>query len=268
MRGRLLIVTFFSTVVISSIFMLVDNAYAFLATSTSFDMYQVISGVGAGSYSAWSTSSSFSEVGDNEPITASSSGGSLILNSGLLWDIVSVKSLSGGTTLSFTVDSATENFPTLTPGKLVATTSILSVTTNSSTGYNVTVVRNDSTGTMKLGSTYIPDATAWVPGGNCTTAGNGAASTTGTYEPTLEFRVRQAGTDSSAYCSAWWGTDDTSANARFAGIPPTTAQKIITRSTSFSGASVSYVLYNLDVPSIQKNGTYSGGITYTASTGP
>ena len=69
MRGRLFIVTFFATVVISSIFMLVDNAYAFLATSTSFEIDQVISGAGAGPYSAWSTSSSFSEVGDNEAIT-------------------------------------------------------------------------------------------------------------------------------------------------------------------------------------------------------
>jgi len=266
MNARLFIVTFFATVVLASIFMFVDNVYAFIATSTNFTVYQVISGITGSSTFSWSTSSNFMEVGDSEAVTGSSTGTNFVLNSGLLWDIVGEKNAaSSSASLTFTVDSNTESFPALSPGILVATTSILSVTTNSSTGYNVTVSRNDVTGTMSKSGTYIPDATAWSPGANCTLAGNAMASTTSTYEPTLEFRVRQNGTTD--YCSAWWGSDDTTANALFAGIPATAA-KIITRSSATSGADVSTVLYNLDAPTIQPTGTYSGGITYTASTGP
>lgn len=265
MNARLLIVTFFATAAIFSIFVLTENAYAFLATSTSFMMYQDISGIAGSSTVPWSTGGSFMEIGDNEAVTGSSTGTSFILNSGLLWDIVGSKSALSGSSLTFVVDSGTENFPNLSPGVLVATSSVLYVSTNNSSGFNVTIARNDSTGTMSKSGTYIPDKTAWSPGASCTNAGNATASSTG--EQSLQFRVRQGGTDASNYCSSWWGSDDTSANALFAGIP-SSAQKIITRSSATSGYSASHVLYNLDVPSTQKTGTYSGAITYTASTGP
>lgn len=271
MRGRLLIVSFCATVLIAGLFMFLDNAFfvedalAFTSTTTGFTVYQVLNAMSTGAANPWSTSTSFMEIGDDEPVIGTSTGGTFNLYSGLLWDIVGLKN-AASTTLTFTVDSNSETFPTLTPGILVATSSILSVSTNNSSGFNVTIARNDTTGTLSKSGTYIPDKSPnWSPGATCATAGNASASSTS--EASLQFRVRVAGTDSSNFCSAWWGSDDTSGNALFAGIP-STAAKIITRSSATSGASVSYVTYDLDVPSTQNMGTYTGSVTYTATVGP
>ena len=175
MNARLLIVTFFATTAIFSLFVITQSVYAFIATSTNFTVYQVISGASAGYGGAWSTSSSFSEVGDNEAVTGSSTASGLFnLYSGMLWDIVGEinAASSTGPTFTFLVDSPTESFPNLNPGTLVATTSILSIKTNNSTGYNVTVARNDSSGTMSNSGTYINDKKNWVVPSNCSDAGD------------------------------------------------------------------------------------------------
>src|SRR6185312_2919150 len=136
--------------------------------------------------------------------------------------------LSSGGSLTFSIDSSSESFPAVTPGTLSATSSILSVKTTNVSGFNISIQRTDTVGTMSLGSTYIPDKTDWFAPGATTTAGNATASTT---QPlTLQFRVRQAGTDVPNYASAWWGTDDTTPSALFGGISSTT-QTIINRST-------------------------------------
>jgi hypothetical protein len=170
--------------------------------------------------------------------------------------------------LTFTTDSSTETFPAQTPGTLVATSSILNVTTSNSTGFNVTVQRASATATMSLGGsgvTFIPEKTDWINGANTSTAGNATASTS---QPlTLQFRMRKIGTDAADYASAWWGTDDSTANALFGGISSTT-QTIINRSTSAVSATTDYVLYNLNTPVAQKTGTYSGSMTYTATANP
>ncbi len=181
--------------------------------------------------------------------------------------ICATASAAGGY-LYFVVKSPSETFPNLIPGTLVATSSILEVRTDNSSGFNITVLRQDADTTLDLNTdaaVNIPDKTAWAPGANCSTAGNASASTT---EPnTLQFRTRQAGTDSVNFCSAWWGTNDTTANALFAGFP-STAQQIIYRSTSAVASTTSIVLYNLNAPSTQRTGAYSGNITYTAAVNP
>ncbi len=170
---------------------------------------------------------------------------------------------AGGGYLYFSVDGTTEGFGTVTPGTVAATSSILTVRTDNSTGFFVTVRRSDATGTMSSSGTYIPDKTAWVPGANTSLAGNATASTT---EPlTLQFRVRQAGTDGANYSSAWWGTADTTVAALFAGFPASN-QNIIDRSSSAVSTTTAYVLYNLNVPTTQKTGAYSGDIIYTVTT--
>ncbi len=186
-----------------------------------------------------------------------------------LYTVYPQATVAGGASLSATIDGASETFPNLTPGFLVATSSILSVTTTNASGFNVTVSRQNSSATMLLSgspSVSITDNTAWAPGGNC--AANGDNSIASTTNPnTLQFRVKQAGTDSSNYCSNWWGTDDTTANARFAGFP-TTAQQIINRSSASSPATNAIILYNLNVSALQQTGTYSGTITYTITANP
>lgn len=170
--------------------------------------------------------------------------------------------------LTFAVDSNTVSFGTLTAGTLASQTTSLDVKTANSTGFNVTVARTDVDSTLDLDadpSIDYPDKTAWAPGVTCASAGNATASST--ESQTLQFRVRETGTDVSNYCSAWWGTDDTSVNARFAGFP-SSAQSIISRSTSSYPTTTAVILYNIDAPSSQAQGAYTGNITYTATVNP
>lgn len=183
------------------------------------------------------------------------------------YDVYPQATLAAGS-LTFSVDSNTQALPNVTPGTLVATTSILSITTGNNTGFNVTLLRDTAASTMALNTdsaVQIPDKTAWSAPGATTTTGNSSASST--QSQTLQFRVRQSGTDTPNYASVWWGTADTTAAALFAGIP-STAQTVINRSTSAGAGTTAYVLYNLDVPTTQKTGAYSGSVTYTAVANP
>ena len=111
----------------------------------------------------------------------------------------------------------------------------------------------------------IPDKTDWTAPAATTTTGPTTASTT---QPlTLQFRLWKAQTDAPNYASTWWGADDTSANALFAGIPSTT-QAIVNRSVPASATTTMRVLYDLNVPVTQQNGAYSGGIVYSVTANP
>lgn len=170
--------------------------------------------------------------------------------------------------LTFTTDSGTETLPNLSPGTLVATTSILTTNTGNATGFNVTVIRTNAAATLlRTGDTTVtfPDKTAWSAPAATTTTSAATASTT--QAQTLQFRIRSAGTDTPNYASAWWGTDDTTVNARFAGFP-VTAQTIINRSTIASTDTFARVLYNVDAPVTQKSGAYTGDVTYSATANP
>ncbi|MDP2736929.1 MAG: hypothetical protein Q8O59_04105, partial [bacterium] len=177
---------------------------------------------------------------------------------------------AGGSYLYFSVDSGNETFPTVEPGAVSATTTILTARTNNAAGFNITVIRDDADTTMDLttdAAVNIPDKTNWNPTTNVCANNDGNATASTTEPLTLQFRIRYNGTDAANYCSNWWGTDDTTANAKFAGFP-SAAQQLINRSSSAVASSTSYVLYNLNVPSTQKTGSYTGGITYTATANP
>ena len=180
---------------------------------------------------------------------------------------------AAASSLTFVV--STDNFSTLTPGSPVFATTTLSVDTNNSTGWNVTVVRDDSDTTLDLDSdatVNITDQTAWVPGAATTTAGNAARiSSLINSGDVLAMRVMTASGTVSFISTAWWGTTDSyidSATTLWAGFN-STAQKIGDSSVSSGGsAKLNTVLYYLDVPSTQRTGAYSGGITYTATMNP
>jgi hypothetical protein len=97
-----------------------------------------------------------------------------------------------------------------------------------------------------------------------TTTGNATASST--QPQTLQFRIRLTGTDISDYASSWWGINDTTA-AVWAGVS-STSQIIANRSTSAVSTTTVSVLYGINVPLTQQNGTYSGSIIYTATVNP
>lgn len=170
--------------------------------------------------------------------------------------------------LTFVVDAGTQTLPNLTPGTLTATSSILTVKTNNPTGFVATLERSNVSGTLLLNtdtSVVIPDKTDWTAPAATTTTGPTTASTT---QPlTLQFRLWKAMTDTPNYATAWWGADDTADGALFAGIPSTT-QSIVNRSTPAPATTTMRILYNLNVPVTQKNGTYTGDVVYSVTANP
>jgi hypothetical protein len=184
-----------------------------------------------------------------------------------------IPQISTAATLTFIV--STQNFSAITPGSPVFATSTLSVDTDNTTGWNVSVVRDDADTMMDLDSNAgvnITDQTAWSPGAATTTAGNavriGSFSNSG---DVLAFRVMSASGTIAFRAPAWWGSADTytdNANTLWAGFP-STAKKVGESSVSSGGSpALSTVVYYLDVSETQQNGAYSGGITYTAIMNP
>ena len=187
---------------------------------------------------------------------------------------ITITGSGGAASLTFVV--STNNFPNITSGTAVFATTTLSVDTDNSTGWNVTVARNDSDTTIDLdtdATINITDQTAWVPGAATTTAGNAVRiSSLDSSGDVLAMRVMTASGTQAFKSTSWWGTTDAyidSATTLWAGFN-STAKKIGDSSISCSGANcaLNTVLYYLDVPSTQKTGVYSGGITYTATMNP
>jgi len=154
----------------------------------------------------------------------------------------------------------------------------LSVNTDNAAGWNVTLSGDDKTTintVMDLdsdASVNITDQLEWIPGGATTTAGNAVRiSSFDNNGDVLAFRVMTASGTASFRSVSWWGTVDNYAdniNALWAGIASSTvARQIGNSSISCSGANcaLNTVLYYLDVPTTQKTGAYSGGLTFTAT---
>ena len=176
---------------------------------------------------------------------------------------------------SLTLIVSTDNFPSLTPGTPVFATSTVSVNTNKSTGWYVTLERQDADTTLDLDSdatVNITDQTAWSAPVATTTSGNSyKISSLINSSKVLAFRVMTASsTNGSMFFSpSWWGSGDSyidNANTLWAGIPaPSSGQKIGISSVNSGGSpALNTVLYYLDVPNTQKTGAYSGNVIFTA----
>ena len=191
---------------------------------------------------------------------------------GLLFNFVNSLDLTP-VSLTFTVDTGNVSFvSTITPGTPVSTSSVLTVNTNSSSGYNITINRASTTPTLFLSGFTISDTpnnnnwTASGSGAATTTTGPSAVWTSGTTKG-LGFRVKQTGTNSGVYHSTWWGTDDTSANALYSGISTSTAAQVFSRNNVGTAANENIIVeYKLDVSNTQAAGNYnSSPITFTAT---
>ncbi len=177
--------------------------------------------------------------------------------------------------LTFTIDTNNVFIGTNTPGTPVASSSVLTVNTNNSTGYNITINRASTTPTLFLTgdvSITIPDTpngNNWTAPTATSTAGASAIWTSGTTKG-LGFRVKQTGTVSNTYSSTWWGTSDAAANALYSGISTSTPAQKIANTTLGSGSNENTVVeYKLDGATTQKSGSYvSSPITFTATTNP
>ncbi len=185
-------------------------------------------------------------------------------------------------TLTVTINAAvtfavsTDVFGALDPGTYKYATSTLAVTTNANSGWNVTMI-GDNQGSNAASTTLfivadpatdnkIPDGVEWVPNAATTSAGNAVAISAG--DDFLYFRVMSASGSIPFRSTAWWGSDDTPfTNARWAGIASTTAanKRIGSVGSGVYNSSVylNTVQYYLDVGASQKQGSYTGTITYT-----
>jgi hypothetical protein len=177
--------------------------------------------------------------------------------------------------LSFTV--TTDQFGTITPDAYKIATSTLSVTTNNTAGWNVTLY-GDSQGTSDTvldlttdASVGITDQTEWVPGAATTTTGNAVVrASLDSSGDVLAFRVMSASsTNGAAFLApSWWGASDADGTAKFAGIASSTVQRMIGNAGTGSYSATAHlntVQYYLDVPAAQTTGTYDGNLTYTAT---
>jgi hypothetical protein len=185
--------------------------------------------------------------------------------------------LSATIATSLTFSITTDQFGTINPGTYKIATSTLSVLTNDTSGWNVTLSgdnKDTSNNNFQLsGNTavQIPDQTEWVPGAATTTAGNAVvrASLTNSGE-VLAFRVMSASsTNSLAFLApTWWGTTDADGTAKYAGIASTTVQRQIGNAGTGSystSAHLNTVQYYLNVSASQQTGTYNAPLTYTAT---
>jgi len=171
--------------------------------------------------------------------------------------------------LTFTIDTNSVFIGSNTPGTPIASSSVLTVNTNNSAGYNIKINRASTTPTLFLNSYTIsdtPNGNNWTAPTATSTAGPSAIWTSGATKG-LGFRLNQTGTVTNTYSTAWWGTDDTSANALYSGISTSTAAQKIANTTLGSGSNENTTVeYKLDVSNTQAAGDYnSSPITFTAT---
>lgn len=184
-----------------------------------------------------------------------------------------------GTSLSFTIDATSKAFGTVAVGTPKFATSTLYIVTNNSTGSNTTISRASTTYTLFTGDETIPDTpngNNWTaPAATGTTPVGSAAWVIGTTKG-LGFRVISAATDigsgASTTCgaaTAWWGTDDGGANAKWSGISTSTAAQQIANCGYYKANASQTVVYQIDVSATQAGGSYqSSPITFSVTANP
>ena len=180
---------------------------------------------------------------------------------------------------SLTFTTSTDQFGTLTPGSYDIATTTLSVTTNDTAGWNVTLSGDDVT--IPGGNTAcdldsdasvgITDQAQWVPGAATTTAGNAVVrASLGNSANVLAFRTMSASSSNSAAFLAptWWGATDADGTALFAGVASSTISRQIGNAGTGSYSATAHlntVQYYLNVAGSQQQGAYSCPLTYTAT---
>ncbi len=157
----------------------------------------------------------------------------------------SVISISTGTTVAISL--------TPTSGGVVSSASdTVSVSTNNSAGYTLTLADADAT-------------TNLVSGGNTIGAHTGTqASPTALANNTWGYRVVGAGGfGASAYSAE---TNNGSSSSTWAGVPATGSPNTLKTTGSTASGDTTTVWYGVKVNSSKVGGTYSDTVTYTATT--
>lgn len=184
-----------------------------------------------------------------------------------LYSVYPEATVTGGQSITLTLNPVTLTLPGLSPGNPVSATTTATVNvTGASAGYTLSLKRNAVTSTLASGIMAFPDYASWGPSGTSCASGQGNGTTTP--GQTLSFRVQSASTTAN-YCGFWWGNSDTNGTALYAGVP--TSSQIIVNSTSSAsqnGTTTTYIVYRADAPSGQEAGSYTGTVTITAIANP
>jgi hypothetical protein len=157
----------------------------------------------------------------------------------------SVISMSTSTTVGISL--------TPTSGGVVSSASdTVSVSTNNTTGYVLTLANADAT-------------TNLVSGGNTIAAHTGTqASPTALANNTWGYRVVSVGGFGAGAYNA--ETNNASSSSTWAGIPATGSANTIKTTASTASGDTTTVWYGVKVNSTKANGTYTDTVTYTATT--
>jgi hypothetical protein len=177
---------------------------------------------------------------------------------------------------SITFTISTNQFASINPGTVSWATTTLDVLTNDTSGWNVTLSgSNKVTGHNNFQNTgdtaEITDQTEWVPGAATTTAGTGVTQASlASAGNVFAFRVMTASsTNGGAFVApSWWGANDSTASALYAGVSSSTVSRQIGNAGVGSYGATDHlntVLYYLQVGATQPSGTYSAPLTYTAT---
>ena len=175
------------------------------------------------------------------PVIASAATANTVINATL------------GSTISVTTSTPVAISLTPTAGGVVSSSNdTVSVSTNNTAGYTLTLEDNDATTTL-------------VSGANSIAAHSGTqASPTTLANNTWGYRVDGVGGFGAGPTSA--ETNNGSSSTIWAGVPATGSPNTLKTTSSTASNDTTTVWYGVKVTSSQPNGTYTDTVTYTATT--
>jgi hypothetical protein len=236
---------------------------ALLLTSTSISRAQTMTNgsfnLEGGNLNSFAGESTGSEYNIN--ITSGETGSGIYDGDGY-----SVKAgfqyLQGKKGFSFTLSNSKIDFGTLSPTNPVTRTSILSISNNSASSYQVTVSENHQLQAAKTGA-IIPDTTC--DNGSCSESKSGAWSNTLTYGLGYRCDSESIATTGGRTCI---NGDSSFSNEdyfkQFADVSRSEKAQVVVSGLKGNNQKAT-VTYKVNIPSSQATGVYSNSITYIAT---
>lgn len=192
------------------------------------------------------------------------SSGALVISSMILSPVVaSAATNSANTTINATIGSTISITTSGTVALGVTPTSgssassvgdVVTVSTNNSTGYNLSLADSDATTTL-------------TSGGNSITAHTGTfAAPTTLADNSWGYRVDNSGTFGAGPTAAQ--TNQANLTGTWAGVPASGAPQQLKSTSTTASADATNVWYGVKVDTTQPTGVYTDSVTYTATTNP
>lgn len=159
-----------------------------------------------------------------------------------------------GSTISITTSSTvTINVTPVSGGSQSSASDTVTVATNNSSGYSLTLADSDAN-------------TSLVNGGNTISAHTGTqASPTALANNSWGYAVGGAGGFDASYSAL---SNVTSSASKWAGVPASGSANTLKTTSSTTSGDATTVWYSVKADTSKANGTYTDTVTYTATTNP